>query len=223
MVGAQGPSQEWDDDLVIPRQEENSMVAVLLSLMLISDAHAQAGGPCDGLTGPDRQDCQLNNTPAGGATCGNGQVGAGEECDEGGGNSDAPDATCRTDCTLSRCGDGIVDSGLLFEECDDGNLVDGDGCDSTCTVEVTCTPLPVGECPPMPHWGTFDSDADGINDDEEALWGTSPYDVDSDGDGLTDGQEAGVCGLDPADPTDVVEYGWTDDDGNGRLNGGECS
>jgi cysteine-rich repeat protein len=33
------------------------------------------------------------------------------------------------------CGDGIVEIG---EECDDGNLVDGDGCSSTCTLE--CVP-----------------------------------------------------------------------------------
>lgn len=32
-----------------------------------------------------------------------------------------------------RCGDNILDPG---EECDDGNLVDGDGCSSTCTIEV---------------------------------------------------------------------------------------
>jgi cysteine-rich repeat protein len=33
----------------------------------------------------------------------------------------------------SRCGDGIVDTGG-GEECDDGNLVDGDGCQADCTV-----------------------------------------------------------------------------------------
>jgi cysteine-rich repeat protein len=35
------------------------------------------------------------------------------------------------DCT--HCGDGLPDLG---EECDDGNLVDGDGCSSTCMVET---------------------------------------------------------------------------------------
>lgn len=34
-------------------------------------------------------------------------------------------AACRTDCTVPRCGDGIVDAG---EVCDDGNTIDDDGC-----------------------------------------------------------------------------------------------
>jgi cysteine-rich repeat protein len=36
---------------------------------------------------------------------------------------------CREDCTVPRCGDGILDAG---EACDDGNLVDGDLCPSNC-------------------------------------------------------------------------------------------
>jgi len=38
-----------------------------------------------------------------------------EQCDLGGTNSNTPDATCRTDCTTQRCGDGIQDTG---EQCD---------------------------------------------------------------------------------------------------------
>ena len=37
---------------------------------------------------------------------------------------------CRTDCTVPRCGDGIVDGG---EICDDGNATDGDGCSDACS------------------------------------------------------------------------------------------
>lgn len=65
-----------------------------------------------------------------GSVCGNGTVEEGEACDEGEAhNSDEPDATCRTDCTAQRCGDGIVDSGA------------GEGCDGgvacfECTAEV---------------------------------------------------------------------------------------
>ncbi len=37
-----------------------------------------------------------------------------------------------------QCGDGIVDVGLdIAEECDDGNLSSGDGCDDACIVEAT--------------------------------------------------------------------------------------
>ena len=39
---------------------------------------------------------------------------------------------------MGRCGDGILDSG---EECDDGNTVDGDGCDANCAMEA---PPPLG-------------------------------------------------------------------------------
>ncbi|CAN5532359.1 hypothetical protein BH09MYX1_BH09MYX1_38530 [soil metagenome] len=37
--------------------------------------------------------------------------------------------TCRTSCTIPRCGDGILDGG---EVCDDGNVVSGDGCAADC-------------------------------------------------------------------------------------------
>lgn len=52
-----------------------------------------------------------------------------EECDEGAANADVAGATCRTDCTLPRCGDAVLDAG---EECDDGNLVEDDGCNTRC-------------------------------------------------------------------------------------------
>ncbi|MFT3772004.1 MAG: DUF4215 domain-containing protein [Minicystis sp.] len=38
-------------------------------------------------------------------------------------------AMCRTDCTVPRCGDGILDAG---EVCDDGNTAGGDGCAADC-------------------------------------------------------------------------------------------
>ncbi len=37
--------------------------------------------------------------------------------------------SCRTDCTVPRCGDGRFDAG---EVCDDGNTVDGDRCSADC-------------------------------------------------------------------------------------------
>ena len=37
--------------------------------------------------------------------------------------------------TFTTCGDGAV--GIGVEECDDGNMADGDGCSSLCTVEVS--------------------------------------------------------------------------------------
>lgn len=67
-------------------------------------------------------------------TCGNGQLEIGEECDDAAGNSDAPGARCRRDCSVGRCGDGILDT-VRAEECDDGNRVGGDGCSEACVVE----------------------------------------------------------------------------------------
>ena len=61
------------------------------------------------------------------AVCGDGFVQSGvEDCDDG--NLDDSDG-CLADCTLPRCGDGILQVG---EDCDDGNTVGGDGCPATC-------------------------------------------------------------------------------------------
>jgi cysteine-rich repeat protein len=44
--------------------------------------------------------------------------------------------------TPGACGDGVQHSG---EECDDGNLVDGDGCSASCELEP-CTAVPASGC-----------------------------------------------------------------------------
>ena len=63
--------------------------------------------------------------------CGDGVLDPGaEQCDEGTNNSDTRANRCRTTCALPRCGDNVTDRG---EECDDGNLDNGDSCDSNCT------------------------------------------------------------------------------------------
>jgi len=41
----------------------------------------------------------------------------------------ATSTACRLDCTIPRCGDGILDGG---EVCDDGNTIEGDGCSANC-------------------------------------------------------------------------------------------
>lgn len=60
------------------------------------------------------------------AVCGNGSVEGTEACDDMG-----ESATCNDDCTLAECGDGVLNV-TAGEECDDGNTMDGDGCDSNC-------------------------------------------------------------------------------------------
>jgi cysteine-rich repeat protein len=53
-----------------------------------------------------------------------------EECDNGGNNG--PNQACLAGCVKNVCGDGDKGPG---EQCDDGNMVDDDGCDSSCLVE----------------------------------------------------------------------------------------
>ncbi|MDH3200583.1 MAG: hypothetical protein OEM15_06790 [Myxococcales bacterium] len=60
------------------------------------------------------------------AVCGNGSVEGDEACDDMG-----ESATCDDDCTLAECGDNVVNA-TAGEECDDGNMVAGDGCEPTC-------------------------------------------------------------------------------------------
>jgi len=72
--------------------------------------------------------------------CGDGvvQAGLGEECDDA--NSDDDDVC--VGCQDAECGDGFTCTdgvctsgpGGGVEECDDGDVVDGDGCDSDCSV-----------------------------------------------------------------------------------------
>jgi cysteine-rich repeat protein len=67
-------------------------------------------------------------TPDGaGATCGDGTMQVGEDCDDG---NRIDDDACSNDCTKRRCGNGVTEAG---EECDDGNSSAGDRCTPSCT------------------------------------------------------------------------------------------
>jgi cysteine-rich repeat protein len=49
--------------------------------------------------------------------------------------SSTRDICLMASCVLSTCGDGYLDTGTTpAEECDDGNLVSGDGCEPDCTI-----------------------------------------------------------------------------------------
>jgi cysteine-rich repeat protein len=73
-------------------------------------------------------------TPCGGgpATCGNGKIDLGEQCDGATPpGCTSPQSCVACQCVVSpRCGDGHLDPG---EQCDDGNTMNGDGCDGNCT------------------------------------------------------------------------------------------
>jgi len=59
--------------------------------------------------------------------CGDGEVQAGEQCDDG---NPFDDDACTASCSLAVCGDGYVHLG--HEECDDGNSDNEDDCTDTC-------------------------------------------------------------------------------------------
>ena len=62
--------------------------------------------------------------------CGNAIPEPGEQCDTGG-----ESVGCDADCTLTLCGDGLVNVSA-GEQCDDGNNQDGDGCSAICLSDV---------------------------------------------------------------------------------------
>ena len=68
---------------------------------------------------------------SGGPTCGNGTVDGGEACDDG--INDGSYGGCSPDCTAHgpHCGDGRVHRSA-GEACDDGDEVDGNGCNIDC-------------------------------------------------------------------------------------------
>ena len=59
--------------------------------------------------------------------CGDGEIGPGEQCDDGNVNDEDD---CRNTCMSATCGDGIVSNG---ETCDDANQIDTDTCRNDCT------------------------------------------------------------------------------------------
>ena len=78
------------------------------------------------------------------AFCGDGVVGntPGETCDPPGQPGPGSANLCRANCTY--CGDGIVNNG---EQCDDGNNVNGDGCENNCTPTPICGDSIIGNTP----------------------------------------------------------------------------
>jgi cysteine-rich repeat protein len=98
------------------------------------------GETCEpAITPPDAfLSCDPNTCTLISAFCGNAILNAGEECDKGAENSDTPNALCRTNCMLPRCGDGIIDS--WQESCDDGNRLNFDGCNNHCLLEWSAAP-----------------------------------------------------------------------------------
>ena len=92
------------------------------------------GGTTDDPTGATSDEpTTAGSTGDVGPACGDGELDALEECDDGPDNGD--DKACTAACKTAVCGDGLVQAGV--EGCDDGNAADGDGCSAACVPE-TC-------------------------------------------------------------------------------------
>ncbi len=71
--------------------------------------------------------------------CGDGRLDPGEECDDG--NNEPTDACVNLpngNCANARCGDNFIQANV--EECDFGDIIDGDGCSRSCQIEADCEP-----------------------------------------------------------------------------------
>jgi cysteine-rich repeat protein len=95
------------------------------------DGVVDAGESCDDGNGVDADGC-TNDCTIPNPRCGDGSTDPGEGCDPPGYAAGAVGNVCRGDCTV--CGDGVVNGAPGVEECDDGNLVDTDGCTNRCTI-----------------------------------------------------------------------------------------
>lgn len=135
-------------------------------LINCGDGVQQRGEACDDgntLSGDGcRNDC-LKSEACGDGVLDSGEQCDNGDPAQGGFNSDVVSDACRTSCENPRCGDNVVDTGeqceppgsvncssLCFflnndcgnlilepgETCDDGNVLNGDGCRSNCTLEV---------------------------------------------------------------------------------------
>jgi cysteine-rich repeat protein len=134
--------------------------------------------------------------------CGDGILDpGGEQCDEGTNNSDTTANRCRTNCTPARCGDSVKDTG---EECDDGNVENGDTCDSNCTVP-RCGNRIIGSFEECDDGNAFNTDACLPNcKRNQCTGGVSP-----------DGNRCFVIGTYPVPDSELRAVEIADLDGNG--------
>ena len=162
-----------------------------------------------------------------------------EECDGTAGVGEHQE--CSAECTLidvSYCGDGTTDEG---ETCDDGNVVDGDGCSAICTIEEEeeepiCGDGTVDEGETCDDGNTTDGDGCSSSctteEEQQPVCGNNTKETgqECDGtDGVTEGYTCSdTCTLDPevvvtVCGNDVKETGEECDGEDGVIDGYQCS
>ncbi len=114
------------------------------------------GEQCDAATrnGTEGADCDAKCKWTRLPQCGDGAIDPStEQCDAGRANGNYRTTTCLDNCSLPFCGDGIAE---INERCDDGNMLDGDGCDHTCRFEPLSIAPVIGKLVPTEPQGTID-------------------------------------------------------------------
>ncbi|HEY7957545.1 MAG TPA: DUF4215 domain-containing protein [Polyangia bacterium] len=121
--GVLDPSEQCDDGNTV----NGDGCQADCTFTCVSDGQCDDHDPCTGTESCTAQHTCLAGTPlADGASCGAGHICKGQSCQ------------------AASCGDGIV---TAPEECDDGNAIDGDGCDSDCTFSCVSSD-PARSCTP---------------------------------------------------------------------------
>ncbi len=129
-------NQECGDGVVDPGEacDGGDLCDNMCNQLTCGDGIKQREEECDASAGDENCSEQCLFLPV----CGDGKIDDGETCDDGEANSDT--GKCTTNCTLTNCGDGTVQSPNgedIMEECDDG--AENNGPDKKCTAECKKT------------------------------------------------------------------------------------
>jgi len=132
-------SEQCDGTAGVGEHQSCSAECTLVNLAWCGDGLQNGTEECDGVDGVGLNqactgECKLVST----IFCGDGVVNGNEECDGQAGVTQ-PHYTCSSGCTLQYipyCGDELINQ--QNEECDDGNMINGDGCSAICEIESIC-------------------------------------------------------------------------------------
>ncbi len=112
--------------------------------LCLAGCDSGAADPGDTETSDATETGEPSDTEEEPAFCGDGEVDPGESCDLGEFLNGVYGSLCSSDCLSEgpRCGDGVLQLNVVqdppvWEECDDGNLEEGDGCLSDCRLPLS--------------------------------------------------------------------------------------